>query len=53
LAKPKMEPTDADKSHGHVPFFPLDSKIKMRNNNNKKIKTIIIIIILLLLFKIN
>jgi hypothetical protein len=29
-----MEPTDADKSHGHVPFFPLDSKIKMRNNNN-------------------
>jgi len=39
LAKPKMEPTDADKSHGHVPFFPLDSEIKMRNNNNNNNNT--------------
>jgi len=36
-----MEPTDADKSHGHVPFFPLDSKIKMRNNNNNNNNIII------------
>ncbi len=43
-----MEPTDADKSHGHVPFFPRDSKIKMRNNNNNNNNNNNIIIIIII-----